>query len=63
VAQIFFAARNHWITNEKDITDIDIRVVKCAMDMKGIPIEEQWGVYQRVRTIFHVLLKDQQNGG
>lgn len=58
MAQIFFATRNHWVTNEKDIIDIDIRAVKTAMDIYEIPSCMQRRVYERVKNVFHALLKE-----
>ena len=56
VAQVFFATRSQWITNGEKIIDIDIRAVKCAMDI--YQVVDQKTCFERVRVIFRTLLKE-----
>ena len=51
IARVYLAARTHWITNGKEIIDIDIRAVKVAMDIYGV--KNQKNCYERVRNLFN----------
>lgn len=59
IAYLYIVCRNHCITRwngERDVEiDIDIRSIESAMRMRGVPAENQWEVFNRVRKLFFAI--------
>lgn len=58
VARVFLASRScvvtYQLSERERISDIDIRAVKCAMDI--YKVVDQQACYERVRKLFRLLL-------
>jgi hypothetical protein len=63
VAKVFFAVRNHWITNGEKIIDVDIRAVESAMRIYQIPSVHWASYYERIRNVFLVILDESRDAG
>lgn len=50
------ASRTHFITNGKDIIDIDIRAIKSAMSI--YKVENEKVCFEKVRKLFHHFLTE-----
>ena len=66
VASIYVTCRSHCETRwngERDIEiDLDYPSVESAMRMKGIPMEDQWDIFNRVRKLFHQVKERNEEG-